>query len=99
MQQGHVLGEQFVGTHAARVREVVQVADIAVAAKRFPATATLLTADQLRSCLVAPLIVNGRVWGDIGFTKRQPSAFTRHQSAYLRSVADMVALRMSAAQL
>ncbi len=31
--------------------------------------------------------------------KRQPSAFTRHQSAYLRSVADMVALRMSAAQL
>ncbi len=96
MRRGHALEDRFVGPHASHAGRVIQVADITTAAKRYPATATLVKSDQMRSFLVAPIVINGESWGDIGFTKRQPRAFTPQQSLYLQSLADVVALRMAA---
>jgi DNA-binding response OmpR family regulator len=96
MRDGHVLDTTFIGGQAAAKGSVVQVADLRRAAKRYPASATLMNADQIRSCLVVPIVVKGEVWGDIGFANRQPRAFTPGQTTFLRSVTDLVALRIAA---
>jgi DNA-binding response OmpR family regulator len=94
MRRGHALSGRFAGSVAATQGNVVQIADIARAAKRFPASATLMSADHLRSCLIVPLLVDGAIWGDVGYAKRQPKAFTPQETDYLRSVTDLLALRI-----
>jgi DNA-binding response OmpR family regulator len=92
MSRGHRLSGQFVSGEAATVGNVVQIADIRLAAKRYPASAMLMTSHGQRSCLVVPLKVGGEVWGDVGFVRRQPRAFTPQQTTYLRAITDLMAL-------
>jgi DNA-binding response OmpR family regulator len=96
MRDGHSLCGDFVGGQAGERGEEVQVADIRRSAKRFPGSAPLLSADRLRSCLVMPLRVNGEIWGDIGYVKRQPRAFTPEQATYLRSVSSVIEMKLAA---
>lgn len=96
MRRGHAVSGRFAGSAANTEGNVVQIADMARAAKRFPASATLWSADRLRSCLIVPLIIDGEVWGDIGFAKRQPRAFTPQETDYLRSITELLALKIPA---
>lgn len=96
MRDGHSLCGDFVGGEAGERGKEVQVADIRRSAKRFPGSAALLSADRLRSCLVMPLRVNGEIWGDIGYVKRQPRAFTPEQATYLRSVSSVIEMKLAA---
>lgn len=96
MRRGHKLSGDFVGGQVAVEESVVQVADLARAAKRFPVSAAMMSVDQFRSCLVVPLRVNGEIWGDIGFLKREPRAFSESQATFLHSIAGVLELKIAA---
>ena len=96
MRRGHTLSGDFVGGQAAVGESPVQVADLARSAKQFPTSAAMMSVDQFRSCLVVPLRVNGEIWGDIGFLKRQPRAFSASQATFLHSIAGVLELKIAA---
>ncbi|MBS1895706.1 MAG: winged helix-turn-helix domain-containing protein [Actinobacteria bacterium] len=95
MRRGHNLSSDFVGGQAIAEGNAVQVADLRRSAKRFPVSAALMNEEHFRSCLVVPLRVNGAIWGDIGFVKRQPRAFSPNEATFLHSIAGVLELKLS----
>ncbi len=93
---GHPVAAGFMGSHVYTSGEPVQLSDLTRWAKRFPVTARMSSAEDLHACLLFPLHVDGRVWGDLAFVSRTERAFTPARSAYLRSVAGVVSLALGA---
>lgn len=93
---GHPISEGFMGSQVYARGEVVQMSDMTRLSKRFPVTARMSTAEDLHACVMFPLHVHGRVWGDLAFVSRAPRAFPPARSAYLRTVAAVVALAVEA---
>lgn len=94
---GHPVAEGFLGSHVYTSGEVVQLSDMTRLVKRFPVTARMSTAEDLHACVLFPLHVGGRIWGDLAFLSRTNRAFSGPRSAYLRTVAGVVSLALSAA--
>lgn len=93
---GHPMSDGFMGSQVYARGEVVQMSDMTRLAKRFPVTARMSTAEDLHACVMFPLHVRGRVWGDLAFVSRAPRAFPPARTAYLRTVAAIVALAVEA---
>ena len=92
---GHPVSEGFMGAHVYASGEPVQLSDMARWTKRFPVTARMSSAEDLHACLLLPLHVDGRVWGDLAFVSRTDRAFSTARSSYLRTVAGVVALALA----
>lgn len=93
---GHPLKDGFMGAHAYASGEVVQLSDVSKLSKRFPVTARMSSAEDLHACLLFPLFVDGKIWGDLAFVSRADRAFTPSRTAYLRSIASLVSLSLAA---
>jgi DNA-binding response OmpR family regulator len=93
---GHPISEGFMGSQVYSRGEAVQMSDMSRLAKRFPVTARMSTAEDLHACVMFPLHVHGQVWGDLAFVSRAPRAFPPARTAYLRTVASVVALAVEA---
>ncbi|GEM_PF-2809401 len=93
---GHPISEGFMGSQVYTRGEVVQMSDMSRLSKRFPVTARMSTAEDLHACVMFPLHVRGQVWGDLAFVSRAPRAFPPARTAYLRTVAGVVALAVEA---
>ncbi|GAB6898903.1 winged helix-turn-helix domain-containing protein [Kineosporia succinea] len=93
---GHPIGEGFLGAQVYSSGEVVQLSDMSRLVKRFPVTARMSAAEDLHSCVLLPLQAQGRIWGDLAFVGRTVRAFNPSRTAYLRTVAGVVALGLSA---
>jgi DNA-binding response OmpR family regulator len=92
---GHPLKDGFMGAHAYASGEVVQLSDVSKLSKRFPVTARMSSAEDLHACLLFPLFVDGKIWGDLAFVSRTARAFTPARTAYLRSIASLVSLALA----
>jgi DNA-binding response OmpR family regulator len=93
---GHPVKDGFIAAHAYSSGEIVQLSDVTKLAKRFPVTASMSSAEDLHACLLFPLFVDGVIWGDLAFVSRTARAFNPARTAYLRSVAGLVSLALSA---
>jgi len=93
---GHPLKDGFMGAHAYASGEVVQLSDVSKLSKRFPVTARMSSAEDLHACLLFPLFVDGKIWGDLAFVSRADRAFNPSRTAYLRSIAGLVSLALAA---
>lgn len=93
---GHPIAEGFIGSQVYASGEPVQLRDIAQWAKRFPVTARMSSAEDLHACLLFPLHLDGRVWGDIAFVSRTGHAFTPARTTFLRTVSGIVSLSLAA---
>ncbi|GES14511.1 winged helix-turn-helix domain-containing protein [Acrocarpospora macrocephala] len=93
---GHPVEPGFMGAHAYRSGKVVQLSDVSRLAGRFPVTARMSSAEDLHACVLFPLFVGGRVWGDLAFVSRTVRAFDPARTAFLRAVAGMVSLALAA---
>lgn len=93
---GHPISEGFMGSQVYARGEIVQMSDMTRLSKRFPVTARMSTAEDLHACVMFPLHVRGQVWGDLAFVSRAPRAFPPARTAYLRTVAAVVALAVEA---
>ncbi|WP_238008557.1 winged helix-turn-helix domain-containing protein [Dactylosporangium sp. AC04546] len=95
---GHPVSADFMGSQVYRSGETVQLHDMSQLARRFPVTARMSSAEDLHACLLFPLHVDGRIWGDLAFVSRTDRAFTPARTAYLRTVAGVVSLAFRAAR-
>jgi len=95
---GHPVSEGFLGAQVYSSGEPVQLSDMSRLAKRFPVTARMSAAEDLHSCVMIPLHVHGRVWGDLAFVGRRVRAFNPARTTFLRTVAGVVSLGLSAQQ-
>jgi DNA-binding response OmpR family regulator len=93
---GHPVSADFMGSQVYRSGEPVQLHDMSRLARRFPVTAKMSSAEDLHACLLFPITVAGRVWGDLAFVSRTARAFNPTRTAYLRTVAGVVSLALSA---
>lgn len=93
---GHPLKDGFMGAHAYASGEVVQLSDVSKLSKRFPVTARMSSAEDLHACLLFPLFVDGKIWGDLAFVSRAARAFNPSRTAYLRSIAGLISLALAA---
>lgn len=93
---GHPISEGFLGAQVYTSGEPVQLSDISRLAKRFPVTARMSAAEDLHSCVMIPLNVHGQVWGDLAFVGRRVRAFNPTRTSFLRTVAGIVSLGLSA---
>jgi transcriptional regulator with GAF, ATPase, and Fis domain len=93
---GHPIEQGFMGAHAYRSGKVMQLSDVSRLANRFPVTARMSSAEDLRACVLFPLFVGGRIWGDLAFISRTARAFDPVRTAYLRSIAGVVSLALTA---
>lgn len=93
---GHPVSEGFMGSQVYASGEVLQLSDMSRLAKRFPVTARMSSAEDLHACLLLPIRVHGRVWGDLAFVSRAARAFTPARTAYLRAVCGVVSLAVAA---
>lgn len=59
----------------------------------------LLSGTELRSLVVVPVVVEGRVVGALGAASERPAGFTTEQSAVLQRCADSIALATDRARL
>ncbi|GAA2631971.1 winged helix-turn-helix domain-containing protein [Paractinoplanes durhamensis] len=92
---GHPVSADFMGSQVYRSGEPVQLHDMSRLARRFPVTAKMSSAEDLHACLLFPITVGGRVWGDLAFVSRTARAFNPARSAYLRTVAGVVSLALA----
>ncbi|MDQ7909972.1 winged helix-turn-helix domain-containing protein [Phytohabitans sp. ZYX-F-186] len=92
---GHPVSAGFMGSQVYRSGESVQLHDMSRLARRFPVTARMASTEDLHACLLFPITVAGRVWGDLAFVSRTARAFNPARAAYLRTVAGVVSLALA----
>lgn len=88
----HLIGEGFMGAHIYATGESLYLPDVRGQADRFPVTARLFEYAQLRSCVILPIRVDGRVWGDITFINEAENSLTASSADFLGAVAGVSSL-------
>ncbi|WP_159451309.1 winged helix-turn-helix domain-containing protein [Demequina sp. NBRC 110054] len=96
--KGHPVDDGFIASAAYLRGDVIQMADMSRPSSRFSVTASMSSAENLRACLIVPLFLEGRIWGDVGFMSKESRAFPPARARYLRSVADLVSIALAASR-
>lgn len=93
--RGHPVSDAFIGSQVYRSGQIIQLSDMSNVSGRFPVTAKMSSAEELHACVLFPLHVDGKVWGDLAFLSRSAKAFSPMVTAYFRTVATIVSLALA----
>jgi two-component system response regulator ResD len=93
----HLVGEGFMGGHVYETGEALFLPDLRGQMDRFPVSARLFEYAEFRSCVILPIRIDGRVWGDMTFINHAENSLTAASVDFLGAVAGVASLAMGSA--